>query len=139
MTDIKGEKKIIPVPPNQETVNTLFNENISSVQEMETWLSSRRPNLKGKLPSNGEEMSLSRVGTELYEKVGIILFRNIGLKSEALIRPEGIYLRSILLRVLLDLIDQILKRTDRYLSITQRNNGTSTQKSWTHPCLRGFL
>lgn len=69
VTNTKGDKKIVPVPPNQETVNTLFETNIHTEGEMEEWLSSRRPNLKGKPPSNGEEMSLSRVGTDLYEKV----------------------------------------------------------------------
>ena len=66
---MKGEKNIVPVPPNQETVNTLFGTDIRSEKDMEKWLSSRKPNLKGKQPSNGEEMSLSRVGTDLYEKV----------------------------------------------------------------------
>ena len=65
----KGVKKIVPIPPNQQTVNTLFGTDIHSEEEMEDWLSSRRPNLEGKKPSNGEEMSLSRVGTDLYEKV----------------------------------------------------------------------
>ena len=69
---MNGEKKIVPVPPNQETVNTLFKTNIDTEEDMEKWLSSRRPDLKGKLPSNGEEMSLSRVGTDLYEKVRMI-------------------------------------------------------------------
>ena len=71
MTNIKGEKKIVPVPPNQETVNILFETDIHTEEDMEKWLSSRRPNLNGQQPSNGEEMSLSRVGTDLYEKVKI--------------------------------------------------------------------
>ena len=69
VSDKKGVKKIVPIPPNQQTVNTLFGTDIHSEEEMEDWLSSRRPNLEGKKPSNGEEMSLSRVGTDLYEKV----------------------------------------------------------------------
>ena len=69
VSDEKGVKKIVPIPPNQQTVNTLFGTDIHSEEEMEDWLSSRRPNLEGKKPSNGEEMSLSRVGTDLYEKV----------------------------------------------------------------------
>merc|ERR1719507_919933 len=69
VSDDKGVKKIVPIPPNQQTVNTLFGTDIHSEEEMEDWLSSRRPNLEGKKPSNGEEMSLSRVGTDLYEKI----------------------------------------------------------------------
>ena len=38
---------------------------------MEAWIDERRPHLHGKLPANGEEMSLSRVGKDLYEKVWI--------------------------------------------------------------------
>ena len=74
VTDIYGEKKFVPVPPNQETVNSLFKTDIAKEEEMEKWLSSRKPDLKGKLPSNGEEISLSRVGMDLYEKVRIITF-----------------------------------------------------------------
>ena len=70
----KGEKKIVPVPPNQETVNTLFGTDIRTEEDMENWLKSRRPNLKGQQPKNGEEMSLSRVGTDLYEKVNDNVF-----------------------------------------------------------------
>ena len=69
VTDKNGAKKIVPVPPNQETVNILFGEHIHSEKDMENWISSRRPDLKGREPANGEEMSLSRVGNDLYEKV----------------------------------------------------------------------
>ena len=69
VTDKNGTKKVVPVPPNQETVNILFGEDIRSEADMENWLSSRRPDLKGRKPTNGEEMSLSRVGNDLYEKV----------------------------------------------------------------------
>lgn len=69
VTDNNGKKKIVPVPPNQETVNILFGEDIRSEGDMGNWLSSRRPDLKGREPANGEEMSLSRVGQDLYEKV----------------------------------------------------------------------
>jgi hypothetical protein len=37
---------------------------------MAFWIEERKPNLEGKLPTNGEQMSLSRVGKDLYEKVG---------------------------------------------------------------------
>ena len=42
---------------------------------MEDWLKDRRPKLDGE-PKNGEEMSLSRVGKDLYEKVKKIFFFN---------------------------------------------------------------
>jgi hypothetical protein len=40
---------------------------------MEDWLKQRRPQLEGE-PKNGEEMSLSRVGKDLYEKVRSFYF-----------------------------------------------------------------
>ena len=64
-----GEKKIVPVPPNQDTINILFKEDIQSEEAMEAWLNQSRPDLGGRSPQNGEEMSLSRVGKHLYEKV----------------------------------------------------------------------
>jgi UDP-galactopyranose mutase len=60
---------LVPIPPNQETVNILFGTNITTEEQMEAWLKERRPNLNGSEPKNGEEMSLSRVGKDLYEKV----------------------------------------------------------------------
>ena len=52
-------------------MNSLFGTNISSEEEMENWLITQRPTYKHK-PKNGEEMSLSRVGKELYEKACLI-------------------------------------------------------------------
>ncbi len=60
---------MVPIPPNQETVNTLFGTNITTVEQMEAWIAERRPDLKGAEPANGEEMSMTRVGKDLYEKV----------------------------------------------------------------------
>jgi len=57
------------VPPNQDTINILFKTNIKSEAEMDEWLNQSRPDLKGKAPKNGEEMSMSRVGKHLYEKI----------------------------------------------------------------------
>jgi len=39
---------------------------------MEAWIAARRPDLKGAEPANGEEMSMTRVGKDMYEKVKII-------------------------------------------------------------------
>jgi hypothetical protein len=36
---------------------------------MAAWINERKPNMDGILPTNGEEMSISRVGKDLYEKV----------------------------------------------------------------------
>ena len=51
----------------QDTVNILFGTNITSEDDMEKWLKNKRPSYDHE-PRNGEEMSLSRVGKDLYEK-----------------------------------------------------------------------
>ena len=59
----------------QDTVNILFGTNITSEDDMENWLKKKRPTYDH-VPRNGEEMSLSRVGKDLYEKAGTIHIRN---------------------------------------------------------------
>lgn len=68
--DKDGNKQLVPIPPVQATVNTLFGENISTEEEMQAWYDARRvyPE-EGRAPANGEEAALSRVGPELYEKI----------------------------------------------------------------------
>ena len=34
--------KIVPIPPNQDTVNTLFDAGVKSEEDMEAWLNERR-------------------------------------------------------------------------------------------------
>ena len=41
--DIDGKAKFVPMPPNQQTVNMLFHENITSKEQMVDWLDKRRP------------------------------------------------------------------------------------------------
>lgn len=69
--------KLVPVPANIETVNTLLNLNIGNEQEMDIWLSSQR--VTDCIPSNSEEVALSRVGPTLYEK----LFKHYTFKQWA--------------------------------------------------------
>ena len=61
-------ERIVPIPPNIDTVNTLFGENLQDEADMKAWLDQRRPP-PGETPLNGEEMSISRVGRDLYEKI----------------------------------------------------------------------
>jgi len=67
--DIDGVKQLVPIPPTQATVNSLFRETISSDEEMQAWYDAQRvPPASGE-PSNGEEAALSRVGPLLYERI----------------------------------------------------------------------
>lgn len=59
--------KTVPIPVNITTVNTLFDEQISTETEMAHWLETNR--IPFEKPANGEEAVLNRVGTELYEKM----------------------------------------------------------------------
>ena len=45
--DVNSNTKYVPMPPNIDTVNMLFNENIANKEEMVQWLDKRRPK-KGK-------------------------------------------------------------------------------------------
>lgn len=63
----KVDDHLVPIPVNITTVNTLFNEEISSEQEMQKWLSENR--VKYDSPKNGEEAVLNRVGKVLYDKM----------------------------------------------------------------------
>jgi len=66
--DINDTERIVPIPPNIDTVNTLFGEELEDEADMKAWLDQRRPP-PGETPQNGEEMSISRVGRDLYEKI----------------------------------------------------------------------
>lgn len=63
----KIEGKLVPVPVNITTVNTLFGLNIQNEQEMQRWLESVQVKIDN--PKNGKEAALSRVGPVLYEKI----------------------------------------------------------------------
>jgi len=67
--DKDGVKKLVPIPPTQETVNTLFKENIASEEEMQSWYDTQRVPPPSGEPTNGEEAALSRVGPLLYERI----------------------------------------------------------------------
>lgn len=61
------DDKTVPIPVNITTVNTLFDTNITSEEEMINWLEQNR--FPVEKPSNGEEAVLNRVGSVLYEKM----------------------------------------------------------------------
>ena len=42
VADAQGAKQLVPIPPVQETVNTLFGEKISSEEEMQKWYDEHR-------------------------------------------------------------------------------------------------
>ncbi|HLW19974.1 MAG TPA: UDP-galactopyranose mutase [Cyclobacteriaceae bacterium] len=61
------EGKTVPIPVNIQTVNQLFDMNITSEEEMIKWLDNNRPYIEA--PKNGEEAALARVGPVLYDKM----------------------------------------------------------------------
>lgn len=67
--------KLVPVPVNIETVNTLFDLNIQSEAEMSRWLDDNCEKIEN--PVNSEESAISRVGKVLYEK----MFKNYTKKQ----------------------------------------------------------
>eukprot|EP00811_Abedinium_folium_P032946 NODE_5949_length_1718_cov_6.468887.p1 GENE.NODE_5949_length_1718_cov_6.468887~~NODE_5949_length_1718_cov_6.468887.p1 ORF type:complete len:514 (+),score=134.52 NODE_5949_length_1718_cov_6.468887:61-1602(+) len=91
--DLTGERKRVPIPPVQETVNTLFGESIASEAEMQAWYDAQRVTPPTGEPANGEEAALSRVGPLLYERI----FKNYTLKQWG--RPPSALDASVLLRL----------------------------------------
>jgi len=69
--------KLVPVPVNITTVNMLCGENIQTEEEMEEWLKHNQMQFDD--ITNGEEMTLSRVGKTMYEKI----FRDYTFKQWA--------------------------------------------------------
>lgn len=67
--------KLVPVPVNIDTVNTLFGIKIKTEEEMQKWLDENTEKIEN--PKNSEESALRRVGKVLYEK----MFKNYTKKQ----------------------------------------------------------
>mmetsp|Transcript_25449 Transcript_25449/g.53742 ORF Transcript_25449/g.53742 Transcript_25449/m.53742 type:complete len:566 (+) Transcript_25449:98-1795(+) len=66
--------KHVPIPVNIDTVNSLFDLNISSSKEMDEWLKKEQISFTNKEgeqrePINSEEVALTRVGRRLYNLI----------------------------------------------------------------------
>lgn len=61
------DNKLINIPVNINTVNTLCHENIQNSKEMDEWL--KQNQVKYEKIENSEQMGKSRVGEILYEKI----------------------------------------------------------------------
>ena len=59
--------QLLPIPVNITTVNRLFGLDIKTEAEMKSWLFQNT--LKIEFPQNSEEVSLSKIGPALYEKM----------------------------------------------------------------------
>jgi UDP-galactopyranose mutase len=68
--DKDGVKQLVPIPPVQSTVKTLFGEDINSEEDMIAYYDKVRvkPGHGGD-PKNSEEAALARVGPHLYEAI----------------------------------------------------------------------
>ena len=59
--------KVFPVPINITTVNSLYDTNLQTADEMRTFLESKQ--VPTQSPQNSEELGLARFGRDIYEKV----------------------------------------------------------------------
>lgn len=66
---------LLPIPINRDTVNKLYNLNLSTDEEVEAFFTSKAESIK--LCKTSEDVVVSRVGRELYEK----FFRNYTRKQ----------------------------------------------------------
>jgi hypothetical protein len=62
------DDRLLPIPVNIDTVNGLFDETIKTEPEMDEWLAKVQVPCDGEC-KNAEEMAMSRVGKNLYEKI----------------------------------------------------------------------
>jgi UDP-galactopyranose mutase len=74
--EVKGvlKGKVLPIPVNIETVNSLFGMNIKSTSEMDIWLKNvqepcTNTSFEETECKDAESMAISRVGRELYELI----------------------------------------------------------------------
>jgi UDP-galactopyranose mutase len=66
--DPDGKDVYVPVPVNIDTVNQLTGSNITSQEEMVEWLKNNQEHIK-ESPRNGEQVCLSQIGRDLYQKM----------------------------------------------------------------------
>ena len=90
--EVKGilNGKVLPIPVNINTVNSLFGLNIKSTAEMNTWLKNVQEPCKARSGSqidecaDAEAMAISRVGRELYH----LIFKPYTLKQWGVMPSE---------------------------------------------------
>ncbi len=63
----KVDGRLVPIPVNITTVNALFGLSLASEEQMKQWLEDNRIPIEN--PKDGHEAVISKVGTELYEKM----------------------------------------------------------------------
>jgi len=112
VNDTKGVPQTVPIPPNIDTVNALFGTKLDTEEDMVAWLDERRPK-SDKPPTNGEEMSISRV--QKYLIFAISKFH--GYKNTSYLPFQKLFRLA-----------QIC--TKRSSSNTLRSSGTNGQVSW---------
>ena len=59
--------KDVPIPPNIETVNTLFGLQLQNQDDMDAWL--KKEQIPHPNPTNSEQVALARVGQRLYDLI----------------------------------------------------------------------
>jgi UDP-galactopyranose mutase len=61
------DKRNVSVPVNMETINIICNEHLQTIEQTKEWLEKNQ--IKFENPKNSEEIALSRVGRQIYEKL----------------------------------------------------------------------
>jgi len=61
------DKRNVSVPVNMETINIICNEHLQTIEQTKEWLEKNQ--IKFENPKNSEEIALSRVGKQIYEKL----------------------------------------------------------------------
>jgi UDP-galactopyranose mutase len=97
------------MPVNVETVNAVFNKSLQTEEEMKNWLKDQQ--IPCDLPETSEDVALSRVGKELYEK----MFRDYTKKQWA--KFPGELDASVLARIPVRTNNDCRYFTDKYQAL----------------------
>lgn len=124
VADISGI--YVPVPVNITTVNMLCEKNIKNEEEMNEWLESVQ--VKGEI-NNSEDMALSRVGHDLYNK----LFQGYTLKQWA--KDARTLDKSILSRIPVRNNFDNRYFTDKYQALPVDGYTAIVSKMLSHPLI----
>jgi UDP-galactopyranose mutase len=99
------DNKLVNLPININTINTLFNEKITNSSEMTAWLEKNRKSIPENEINTSEDVCLNNVGEVIYEKIFKPYTYKQWAKYPSELKPE--VLRRIPLRLNFD---------DRYFS-----------------------
>jgi UDP-galactopyranose mutase len=125
------DDQYVPVPVNIDTVNKIFELNISNTDEMNDWLKNNTGKMEN--PQNSEESCINRVGDILYQKI----FRDYTIKQWDMTARE--LDSSVLNRIPIRNNNDGRYFTDKYQAVPERGYTRFIEKMLDHPNIKVLL